>query len=73
VLLWVNTVDFEKRPDGACNLSIYRHADFCLLRSSGIWFEILERQESAEVVENPADVICWTGVAFASKARKRCF
>ena len=43
----VNTVDFEERPDGVCNVSIYRQADFRSLRSSGIWFEILERQESA--------------------------
>ena len=43
----VNTVDFEERPDGVCNVLIYRQADFRSLRSSGIWFEILERQESA--------------------------
>ena len=41
----VNTVDFEERPDGVCNVSIYRQADFRSLRSSGIWFEILERQD----------------------------
>ena len=45
--LWVNTVDFEERPDGVCNVSIYRQADFRSLRSFGIWFENLERQESA--------------------------
>ena len=45
--LRVNTVDFEERPDGVCNVSVYWQADFRSLRSSGIWFEILERQESA--------------------------
>jgi len=46
VPLWVNAVDFEERPD-ICNVSIYRRADFRSSRSSGIWFENLERQESA--------------------------
>ena len=45
--LRVNTVDFEERPDVVCNGSIYRQADFRSLRSSGIWFVNLERQESA--------------------------
>ena len=44
--LWVNAVDFEEQVDGVCNVSIYRQADFRSLRSSGNWFEILERQES---------------------------
>jgi hypothetical protein len=43
----VNTVDFEERPDGVCHVPIYWQADFRSLRSSGNWFEILERQESA--------------------------
>jgi hypothetical protein len=47
VPLGVNAVDFEERPDSVCNVSIYRQADFRSLRSSGIWFENLERQESA--------------------------
>jgi hypothetical protein len=46
-LFRVNTVDFEEQPHGVCNASIYQQADFRSLRSSGIWFEILERQESA--------------------------
>jgi hypothetical protein len=45
--LWANAVDFEERPDSVCNVSFYRQADFRSLRSSGIWFENLERQESA--------------------------
>jgi len=47
VPLWVNAVDFEERPDSVCNVSIYRQADFRSLRSYGIWFEIMEQQESA--------------------------
>ncbi len=38
---------FLEKPDGVCNVSIYRHADFRSLRPSGIWFEVYEWQESA--------------------------
>ena len=55
-LLWVNTVDFEEQLDGVCNVSIYRQADFRSSRSSGIWFEILEKHGAAPRLTTPSPV-----------------
>jgi len=51
MILRGNTVDFEQRPDGICIKCRYvGRPVFRLLRSSGIWFEITERQETASCV-----------------------